>query len=244
MRMQDLRGHKRNPRPASPDTATEVETDHPLCSFQRARGPASGARGSAGHRSAPAIQRYRYNAPKAKWIPAGRRARRTVIRPCPRRGPRSTPPAGPPGPGSCGPGQEETLAGADEIHQRHPRGRPAGSGRPSYGETSPEMRSRLMDWLPQPPITSPSQGGRRTQGARWLLAPANFSAGRARGRSAAAPRAAQPPIGGCAAPSWPAWSAPSAPAPAPAPAAPSSPCSASSPSSAPPSTGASYSAST
>jgi hypothetical protein len=32
MRSQDLRGHNRNPRPASPGSTTEVETDHPLLS--------------------------------------------------------------------------------------------------------------------------------------------------------------------------------------------------------------------
>src|SRR5690606_1125999 len=37
-----LRGCVRRPRPASPTTTTEVETDHPLCSCQRARGPAHG----------------------------------------------------------------------------------------------------------------------------------------------------------------------------------------------------------
>ncbi|GAB3486306.1 hypothetical protein GCM10027440_30910 [Nocardiopsis coralliicola] len=51
---------------------------------------------------------------------------------------------------ACGgappPGHAETLAGADENHQRHPRGRPAGSGRPSCSGASPEMGPRLMDW--------------------------------------------------------------------------------------------------
>ena len=32
MRSQDLRGHNRNPRPASPGSTTEVETSHPLLS--------------------------------------------------------------------------------------------------------------------------------------------------------------------------------------------------------------------
>src|SRR5262249_13090985 len=34
-RQQDLRGHHRHPRPASPGSTTEVETSHPLCSFHR-----------------------------------------------------------------------------------------------------------------------------------------------------------------------------------------------------------------
>src|SRR6202044_3757066 len=32
LRSQDLRGHNRNPRPASPGSTTEVETVHPLLS--------------------------------------------------------------------------------------------------------------------------------------------------------------------------------------------------------------------
>src|ERR1700761_2622841 len=34
LRSRDLRGHNRNPRPASPGSSIEVETDHPLWNCQ------------------------------------------------------------------------------------------------------------------------------------------------------------------------------------------------------------------
>src|SRR5690606_38606927 len=118
--------------PASPTTTTEVETDHPLCSCQRARGPAPGTS--------------------------------LLFPPCPRllvQHSGSQHDSRRPG----RPGREETLAGADGIHQRCPRGRPAGSGRPRT-TGPPPRRGPVPDCNPRPPITdqSPTKTPRRGPG--------------------------------------------------------------------------------
>jgi hypothetical protein len=174
MRSQDLRGHNRNPRPASPGSTTEVETSHPLLSCTS----------MVPEREQRAKPKYAHNAPGPSGC-HGRTGRSGVMR-NPRghwRWPKSRPrgPTGRVGAGLKGPDlpRDEARFSSRRLGRNPPSGTPVtrkdAAPLPDGCSPSPKCRQRCGQDTgaagrarsrsgqdPAPPLSEP-----RGRGAVW-----------------------------------------------------------------------------